>query len=113
MFRFRPILATIVIAGCALELRAAEENFTPLFNGKDLSGWVNVNCAPSTWSVRDGVIVSTGKPTGVMRTDRHYENFILELEWKHLKKGATRACLCTAIRSRRLGSRSRGRSRCR
>jgi len=59
----------------------------PLFNGRDVSGWVNVNCAPGTWSVRDGMIVCTGVPTGVMRTDRMYENFILELEYMHLHTG--------------------------
>ena len=58
-----------------------------LFNGKDLSGWVNVNCAPDTWSVKDGMIVCSGKPTGVMRTGRQYENFILSFEWKHLTAG--------------------------
>jgi hypothetical protein len=58
-----------------------------LFNGMDLSGWVNVNTAPDTWSVKDGEIVCTGKPTGVMRTDRQYENFILSFEWKHLEAG--------------------------
>jgi len=71
----------------ALSLCAAEDGFVPLFNGRDLSGWVNVNCAPNTFTVRDGMIVSTGVPTGVMRTDRMFENFILELEWKHLHKG--------------------------
>jgi len=65
--------------------RAAEADWTRLFNGDDLSGWVNVNCAPNTWTVRDGIIVSTGVPTGVMRTERQYENFELELEWKHIK----------------------------
>jgi len=64
---------------------AAEGGFRPLFNGKDLAGWVNVNLRPDTFSVRDGVIYCTGKPAGVMRTDRHYENFVLELEWRHLK----------------------------
>jgi hypothetical protein len=64
----------------------AEDNFKPLFNGENLKGWVNVNCAPETWSVRDGLIICTGKPTGILRTDRQYENFILELEWKHLHK---------------------------
>ena len=64
----------------------AEDDFKPLFNGKDLEGWVNVNCAPETWSTRDGMIICTGKPTGILRTDRQYENFILELEWKHLHK---------------------------
>jgi hypothetical protein len=64
--------------------------FKPLFNGKDLTGWVKVNNAPGTFSVKDNEIVTTGLPIGFMRTDRMYENFILELEWKHLppKPGA-------------------------
>jgi len=66
---------------------AAAADWTPLFNGRDLSGWVPVNVAPNTFTVRDGIIVSTGKPTGVMRTDRQYENFELELEWKHIVPG--------------------------
>ncbi len=61
--------------------------FEALFNGKDLTGWVPVNVAPGTFTVRDGMIVSTGKPTGVMRTDRIFENCIIELEWRHMKPG--------------------------
>ena len=59
---------------------------TPLFNGKNLDGWVNVNCPPRTFTVRDGMIVCTGKPTGVLRSLKQYENFELELEWKHLHR---------------------------
>ena len=59
----------------------------PLFNGKDLSGWEPVNVAPDTFTARDGMIISTGKPTGVLRTDRMYENCIVELEWRHMKAG--------------------------
>src|SRR6478672_3864980 len=66
---------------------AADENWKPLFNGKDLSGWTIVNVAPTTFSVRDGMIVSTGKPTGTIRTDRMYENFIMEVEWRHMQAG--------------------------
>src|ERR1044071_7751310 len=68
-------------------LGAAPDDFMPLFNGRDLSGWINANCAPETWSVRDGVIHCTGKPTGALRTTRQYENFILEAEWRHLSSG--------------------------
>ncbi len=64
-----------------------DEGFRPLFNGRDLTGWAPVNCASQTFTARDGMIVSTGVPTGVLRTDRQYENFILELEWKHLHAG--------------------------
>ena len=61
--------------------------FKDLFNGKDLTGWVNVNTAPDTWSVRDGMLFCTGKPIGVMRTEKQYENFILHIEWMHLTAG--------------------------
>lgn len=64
-----------------------DEGFVPLFNGVDLDNWVNVNCAPETWTVRDQMIICTGIPKGVMRTDKQYENFILELEFRHLKEG--------------------------
>jgi hypothetical protein len=63
------------------------KDFKPLFNGKNLDGWVPMNVKPDTFSVRDGVIYSTGEPTGLMRTDRMYENFILEMDWRHLKPG--------------------------
>ena len=64
-------------------------NLTPrdLFNGKDLTGWVDVNTSPQTWYVKDGLLVCKGKPIGVMRSDRQYENFILEIEWRHMKPG--------------------------
>jgi hypothetical protein len=66
----------------------AEDEFVPLFNGRDLSGWSNVACAPDTWTVtEDGMIHCSGVPTGTMITDRQYENFVLELEWRHLKPG--------------------------
>ena len=62
-------------------------SFKQLFNGKDLNGWVNVNTSEDTWKVKNKILVSTGKPIGVMRTDRQYENFILEIEWKHMEAG--------------------------
>jgi hypothetical protein len=66
---------------------SGEEAFVPLFNGKNLDGWVNVNCAPETWQVKDGIIVCSGIPTGVLRTEKQYENYILELQWCHIKQG--------------------------
>ena len=71
----------------ATEYFTQEEGFVPLFNGKDLSGWVNVNCAPETWTVDQGRIVCSGIPTGILRTEKMYENFVLDLEWRHLQPG--------------------------
>ncbi|GJQ28574.1 MAG: hypothetical protein HBSAPP03_04580 [Phycisphaerae bacterium] len=59
--------------------------FVALFNGRDLGGWVNMNTAPSTWRAEGGMIRCTGRPTGLLRTARPYENFVLELEWRHLE----------------------------
>ena len=58
-----------------------------LFNGKDLTGWVNVNTKPETWKVQDGMIICTGHPIGVMRTEKQYENYVLHVEWMHMEPG--------------------------
>jgi len=81
---------TVVVLILSLPLVATAQNddgFKPLFNGKDLQGWVNVNTAPSTWTIQDGMIICSGKPIGELRTDRMYENFILEAEWRHMRPG--------------------------
>ncbi|MFM9097431.1 MAG: DUF1080 domain-containing protein [Phycisphaerales bacterium] len=58
----------------------------PIFNGTDLSGWVKVNCWDDTFQAKDGMLFCTGNPTGFLRTDRMYENFVLEFDWKHEKE---------------------------
>lgn len=62
---------------------------TPLFNGKDLSGWrlVDPNSV-NGWSVKDGLLVNNptqeeGKPHknyGNLRTERDFEDFNLKVE---------------------------------
>ena len=61
--------------------------FRDLFNGKDLTGWVDVNTSKDTWKVRDGLLICSGHPIGVMRSEKQYENFILHIEWRHMKAG--------------------------
>ena len=61
--------------------------FRDLFNGKDLTGWVDVNTSKETWFVRDGLLVCRGLPIGVMRSEKQYENFILHIEWRHVAAG--------------------------
>ncbi len=64
-----------------------EDGFQPLFNGKDLRGWKRTNTAESTWVVEGELLVCSGKPIGELRTERMYQNFVLELEWRHLVPG--------------------------
>jgi hypothetical protein len=82
----RSLAIALVTSLLAFNAMAAD-GFVPLFNGKNLEGWTNVNCAPETWSAKDGKIFCTGKPIGELRTTRMYENFVLELDWRHLKSG--------------------------
>jgi hypothetical protein len=82
------IAALLLSTSFSPALKAAdEEGFVPLFNGKDLTGWRPVNVAADTFSVRDGMIVTTGEPTGFMATEKQYENFIVELDWQHMVEG--------------------------
>ncbi|MDB5307894.1 MAG: hypothetical protein JWO38_2096 [Gemmataceae bacterium] len=78
--------AFVVVPAGAEDKKPAADGYTPLFNGKDLTGWVNVNCAPGTFYVKGDEIITTGNPTGFLRTDRQYENFELEMDWMHVEK---------------------------
>jgi len=73
-----------MLPGAAASDVQQDDGFAPMFNGKDLSGWINVNCAPETFFVKDGMVITTGKPTGYLRTTKQYENFIAEFEWMHV-----------------------------
>jgi hypothetical protein len=82
----RWLVATLIVAVSALA-NAQELAFTDLFNGRDLSGWVNVNTDKDTWRVENGTLISSGHPIGVMRSEKEYENFMLHIEWKHMEPG--------------------------
>jgi len=88
MRRTVSLLAVFVVLILGFEcgmLHAVEEDgFQPLCNGRDLTGWVLVNTPPQTWSFEDGMLICTGKPVGEIRTDRMYQNFIMEVEWRHM-----------------------------
>jgi len=81
------LIAIILLCGLSPAKAAEPMQFCELFNGKDLSGWINVNTDKDTWSVRDGLLVCTGHPIGVMRSDKQYENFIMHIEWRHMEAG--------------------------
>ncbi len=66
---------------------------TELFNGKDMVGWVShlkggVE-ASKVWSVKDGLLLCTGKPNGYLRTETAYANYKLTVEWRFAKAGNT------------------------
>ena len=67
--------------------KGSQLGFVDLFNGKDLENWVDVNTSPKTWRVENGILICSGKPIGVMRSKKQYENFVLVIEWKHMEAG--------------------------
>ena len=80
-----------------------------LFNGKDLTGWhVDVPHldehpdAKPTFIVRDGKLVSLGNPQGHLITDRQYENFRLEVEYRFAGKPGNCGVLVNASDPRAL-----------
>lgn len=65
--------------------RDTQKGWTTLFNGKDLDGWrfhfgkdrvVN----DGTFTVKDGVLVCSGRPFGYIYTQKSYSSFRLEFE---------------------------------
>lgn len=87
--RLAKFVYCVALLPCFAILAQGEEvpQWRDLFNGKDLTGWVDVNTSPDTWFVRDGLLVCKGLPIGVMRSEKQYENFLLHIEWRHMEAG--------------------------
>jgi hypothetical protein len=67
-----------------------KEGWTPLFNGKDLAGWMTHPDLPGGWTVEDGVLVGKSGPgPRYLFSERgDYENFHFRVEAKINEKGA-------------------------
>lgn len=79
----KPFLSLLLACSLA-SFSSAEEGFTPLFNGKDLTGWKVVNGA-GKFAVDGECIVGTGenvKSNTFLRTEKTYKNFDFRFEMK-------------------------------
>ncbi|MFO7694422.1 MAG: DUF1080 domain-containing protein [Vicinamibacterales bacterium] len=77
-------LSALVIALMAAGPAAAQSGWRPLFNGKSLDGWVQLN-GTAPFAVVDGAIVGTtvvGSPNSFLGTKEEFGDFILEYEAK-------------------------------
>ena len=81
--------AAITSAVCAEEAPALP---AARIDGNNL-GWrelteqdfTNVNCNADTWTWKDGIVHCTGKPVGVIRSQKIFTNFELVAMWRHLQ----------------------------
>jgi hypothetical protein len=81
--------------------KGAPEGFTPLFNGKDLTGWkVNEGGKMSVWGAENGILYVNGSGGGWLMTEKEYADFDLRLEFKLPPKGNSGV----ALRSARKGN---------
>jgi hypothetical protein len=83
------VFMAVLGVGCAHSPRAtpardstSNSDFVPIFNGKDLTGWVYGNKAGEGYRVRDGAIYCTVADGGNLYTEKEYANFILRFEFK-------------------------------
>jgi len=96
------LLALVASTAMATEAKS-------LFNGKDLTGWhIDVpemdkdKNAKSPFIVREGMLVSLGKPGGHIITDAVHENYRLEIEYRFAGKPGNCGALVHASKKRAL-----------
>lgn len=77
----------LLLLALALSLHAAEDGFTSLFNGKDLTHWTVPEGDNGHWKVLDGVIdydacsEAPGKDRNLW-TAKEYGDFTLKIDWR-------------------------------
>ena len=64
----------------------AEKGWTTLFDGKDVEGWkfhFGKEGADNdgTFTVKDGILICSGKPSGYMYTEKSYRSYTLQFEF--------------------------------
>ena len=90
-YRVPSVLALALTAMVATPIPAqakedAEKGWTTLFGGKDLDGWkfhLGKEGAGNegTFTVKDGVLICSGKPSGYIYTQKSYGNYTLQFEF--------------------------------
>jgi hypothetical protein len=111
------LLVSGPVRPAALQTPASErealvpERQTPLFNGRDLSGWkADVPAkdkdpqTPDSFIVRNGMLVSLGQPRGHLLTENRYRDYRLEVEYRFPGKAGNCGVLVHASRLRALSS---------
>jgi hypothetical protein len=88
---YRPIalcaVCLVALAASALVIAADkpsdDEGFTPLFNGKDTTGWVyGDKPAGKGYQVENGVLFCTVRDGGNLFTEKEYADFVFRFDFK-------------------------------
>jgi hypothetical protein len=83
------VAACVMMAGMLRPVLTQEEGFVPLFNGRDLTGWVYGRSSNGTenrtgkgYQVENGVLFSTKEDGGNLFTEEQYSDFVLRFEFR-------------------------------
>lgn len=83
------LLVTSIICILILSCSSEKNQTQQIFNGKDLSGWHTdipemdtSTSAKNPFIIRNGMLVSLGKPEGHIITDASYKNYRLTVEYR-------------------------------
>ncbi len=90
-------------------IRCSPKEKTALFNGKDLTGWHvdvplmdSIPNAINPFVIRNGNLVSLGKPEGHLITDDSFQNYRLSLQYRFVGEPGNCGVLVHASRPRAL-----------
>ena len=84
MYKLTTITLLLLIAIGCTENSKTDIPWKPLIVGDSLKGW-SVKGGAATYNISDGVVTGTtvkNTPNTFLTTDKHYDNFILELAYK-------------------------------
>ena len=79
-FRLPVVAMAAFLLSAPLQAQKSKGGWVDLFNGKDLTGWKQLN-GQAKYEVKDGAIVGTsvmGTPNSFLTTEKDYGDFILE-----------------------------------
>jgi hypothetical protein len=80
------VLAAILCSTLAAPAAQAPDGFTPLFNGRDLTGWKVPEGDNGHWRVVDGVIdydaESEAKGDKSLASEKSFGDYVLRLDWR-------------------------------
>src|SRR3989442_11809923 len=92
-----PLMAAALVGlalgaiGFSPRARAQDAGWTPLFNGKDLTGWKvfldpkkrdQVSEPDKIFAVKDGILVVRGDINGYVRTEQEFGDYVLKVQWR-------------------------------
>lgn len=99
----------LILSLCLLLVGLCSFGQKSLFNGKDLKGWtVDVpdmdknGSTPNPFIVRNGMLVSLGDPRGHLITEKIYQNYRLEVQYRFAGKPGNCGILVHASEPRAL-----------